>query len=43
MQSATAAAYGTDAAGLVLAAAPDIADELLAALQRFNGLAPIPH
>ncbi|CFE91311.1 extragenic suppressor protein SUHB [Mycobacterium tuberculosis] len=30
-------------AGLVVvAAAPGIADELLAALQRFNGLAPIP-
>jgi myo-inositol-1(or 4)-monophosphatase len=28
-------------AGLVLAAAPGIADELLAALDRFNGLAPI--
>ena len=29
-------------AGLVLAAAPGIADELLAALERFNGLDPIP-
>lgn len=29
-------------AGLVVAAAPGIADELLAALQRFNGLASIP-
>lgn len=29
-------------AGLVVAAAPGIADELLAALQRFNGLEPIP-
>ncbi|AKN17514.1 inositol monophosphatase family protein [Mycobacterium haemophilum] len=29
-------------AGLVVAAAPGIADALLAALQRFNGLAPIP-
>lgn len=28
-------------AGLVLAAAPGIADELLAALERFNGLAPL--
>ncbi len=28
-------------AGLVVAAAPGIADELLAALERFNGLAPI--
>jgi myo-inositol-1(or 4)-monophosphatase len=28
-------------AELVVAAAPGIADELLAALQRFNGLAPI--
>jgi myo-inositol-1(or 4)-monophosphatase len=27
---------------LVLAAAPGIADELLATLQRFDGLAPIP-
>jgi len=27
----------------VMAAAPGIADELLAALQRFDGLAPIPH
>ncbi|MBV8860971.1 MAG: inositol monophosphatase, partial [Mycobacterium sp.] len=27
---------------LVIAAAPGIADELLAALERFNGLAPIP-
>jgi myo-inositol-1(or 4)-monophosphatase len=33
----------TDGAELVLAAAPGIADELLAALQRFDGLAPIPH
>jgi myo-inositol-1(or 4)-monophosphatase len=32
-----------DAAELMVAAAPGIADELLAALQRFNGLAPIPH
>ena len=31
-----------DGAGLVVAAAPGIADELLAALERFNGLAPIP-
>ena len=30
-----------DAAELVLAAAPGIADELLAALERFNGLGPI--
>jgi len=30
-----------DAAELVVAAAPGIADELLAALERFNGLAPI--
>jgi myo-inositol-1(or 4)-monophosphatase len=30
------------AAGLVVAAAPGIADQLLAALERFNGLAPIP-
>jgi myo-inositol-1(or 4)-monophosphatase len=30
-----------DAAGLVVAAAPGIADELLAALERFDGLAPI--
>ncbi|MBV9721954.1 MAG: inositol monophosphatase, partial [Mycobacterium sp.] len=29
-------------ASLVIAAAPGIADELLAALERFNGLAPIP-
>ena len=29
-------------AGLVVAAAPGIADELLAALERFNGLEPIP-
>jgi myo-inositol-1(or 4)-monophosphatase len=29
-------------AGLVVAAAPGIADELLAALKRFNGLEPIP-
>jgi myo-inositol-1(or 4)-monophosphatase len=29
-------------AGLVVAAAPGIADELLAALKRFNGLDPIP-
>ena len=29
-------------AALVVAAAPGIADELLAALQRFDGLAPIP-
>ncbi len=28
-------------AGLVVAAAPGIADELLAALERFNGLGPI--
>ena len=28
--------------GLVVAAAPGIADELLAALKRFNGLEPIP-
>jgi len=28
-------------AGLVLAAAPGIADELLAVLERFNGLDPI--
>jgi myo-inositol-1(or 4)-monophosphatase len=28
--------------GLVVAAAPGIADELLTALERFNGLAPIP-
>jgi myo-inositol-1(or 4)-monophosphatase len=28
--------------GLVVAAAPGIADELLAALQRFDGLAPLP-
>jgi len=27
---------------LVVAAAPGIADELLAALKRFNGLEPIP-
>ena len=33
----------TDVAELVVAAAPGIADELLAALQRFDGLAPIPH
>ena len=33
----------TDAAELVVAAAPGIADELLAALERFNGLAPIRH
>ncbi|MGA8254009.1 MAG: inositol monophosphatase, partial [Mycobacterium sp.] len=32
-----------DVAELVVAAAPGIADELLAALQRFDGLAPIPH
>jgi myo-inositol-1(or 4)-monophosphatase len=31
----------TDAAELVVAAAPGISDELLAALERFNGLAPI--
>jgi myo-inositol-1(or 4)-monophosphatase len=31
-----------DGAGVVVAAAPGIADELLAALQRFNGLGPIP-
>lgn len=30
------------AAGLVVAAAPGIADELLAAMRRFDGLAPIP-
>ena len=29
-------------AGLVVAAAPGIADELLAALERFNGLEPLP-
>jgi myo-inositol-1(or 4)-monophosphatase len=29
-------------AGLVVAAAPGIADELLAALKRFNGLLPLP-
>ena len=29
-------------AGLVVAAAPGIADELLAALKRFNGLVPLP-
>jgi myo-inositol-1(or 4)-monophosphatase len=29
-------------AGLVVAAAPGIADELVAALKRFNGLEPIP-
>ena len=29
-------------AGLVVAAAPGIADELLAALKRFNGLEPMP-
>jgi myo-inositol-1(or 4)-monophosphatase len=33
---------GADAAELVVAAAPGIADELLAALRRFNGLSPIP-
>jgi myo-inositol-1(or 4)-monophosphatase len=33
---------GADRAGPVVAAAPGIADELLAALQRFDGLAPIP-
>jgi myo-inositol-1(or 4)-monophosphatase len=38
-----AAGGGTDVAELVLAAAPGIADELLAALRRFDGLAPIPH
>jgi myo-inositol-1(or 4)-monophosphatase len=32
--------YGSGA-GLVVAAAPGIADQLMAALQRFNGLAPI--
>ena len=32
----------TGGAGLVVAAAPGIADELLAALERFNGLEPIP-
>ena len=37
------AAEGAEYAGLVVAAAPGIADELLAALERFNGLAPIPH
>jgi myo-inositol-1(or 4)-monophosphatase len=31
-----------DGGGVVVAAAPGIADELLAALQRFNGLGPIP-
>lgn len=30
-----------DGAGLVLAAAPGIADELLAVLERFDGLDPI--
>jgi myo-inositol-1(or 4)-monophosphatase len=34
---------GPDVAELVVAAAPGIADELLAALRRFDGLAPIPH
>ncbi|MGC2796180.1 MAG: inositol monophosphatase, partial [Mycobacterium sp.] len=29
-------------AGLVVAAAPGIADALLAALEQFDGLAPIP-
>jgi myo-inositol-1(or 4)-monophosphatase len=29
-------------AGLVVAAAPGITDELLAALEQFDGLAPIP-
>ena len=38
-----AASGSTDVAELVVAAAPGIADELLAALQRFDGLAPIPH
>ena len=37
------AAQGADVAELVVAAAPGIADELLAALRRFDGLAPIPH
>jgi myo-inositol-1(or 4)-monophosphatase len=32
-----------EVAELVVAAAPGIADELLAALERFDGLAPIPH
>jgi myo-inositol-1(or 4)-monophosphatase len=32
-----------DVAELVVAAAPGVADELLAALRRFDGLAPIPH
>jgi myo-inositol-1(or 4)-monophosphatase len=31
-----------DAGGLVVAAAPGIADELVAALRRFDGLEPIP-
>ncbi len=34
---------GSDVAELVVAAAPGIADELLAALRRFGGLEPIPH
>jgi myo-inositol-1(or 4)-monophosphatase len=33
--------WDVDGAGLVMAAAPGIADELLAALERFNGLDPI--
>jgi myo-inositol-1(or 4)-monophosphatase len=33
---------GARAVDLVVAAAPGIADELLAALKRFDGLAPIP-
>jgi myo-inositol-1(or 4)-monophosphatase len=33
---------GDRAVGLVVAAAPGIADELLASLERFDGLAPIP-
>ena len=35
-------AYAGDEAGLTVAAAPGIADELLAALERFGGLGPIP-
>jgi myo-inositol-1(or 4)-monophosphatase len=34
--------HNIDGAGLVFVAAPGIADELLAALDRFNGLEPIP-
>ncbi|EUA55462.1 inositol monophosphatase family protein [Mycobacterium intracellulare 1956] len=34
-------AHDATGAGLVLAAAPGIADELLAVLERFNGLDPI--